>query len=60
MICAVNLMSASHRMPPKEKLVAAFQKLYYRDPTTNELASMKLDMQNENVILLVEVKNAHL
>ena len=59
MLCGVNLMKASHRLPPKEQLVAAFQKLYYREPTTDELASMKIDMMNENVMILVEVNDAN-
>lgn len=57
MLCGVNLMRGSHRMPPKEQLVVAFRNLYYRDPTPDELASMKLDVSNENVIILVEVND---
>ena len=48
---AVILLKA-RSMPVKTQLSQAFQKLYYREPTEDELASMKLDMLNENVILM--------
>jgi hypothetical protein len=48
------ILLKTRSVPAKAQLSQAFQKLYYREPSEVELASMKLDMLSENVIILVE------
>jgi len=41
-------------LPPKDDIGQAFQKLYYRLPTEDELTLCKVDMQGERVIFMKE------
>ena len=50
---AVILMKVSNgRLPSKEQLSIAFQKLYYRPAEQSDFDAMKIDMLNEYVILM--------
>ena len=41
------------RMPDKDSLVKAFNSLFYREPTVEEFDTIKLDMNDEYVIVLI-------
>jgi hypothetical protein len=36
---------------PKEQLIKSFKVLYNREPTSEELASVKLDLSGETIII---------
>jgi len=47
---AVILMKCLHQMPSNDKLSTAYKECFGKEPTPNDIAQMKIDKNNINVL----------